>query len=229
MDREIRKRPPSSHSKVTLPGTTPSSIGWVASVVQVPISPAKGRMSGSLPFMPMPTGRRRGIIGRASFGGNGVDRRSALGLVRSSPGAGPQLAHDGNRLVDVALPAGDHVGVGVLADPDDDVGEGRAVDREGQPTGVDLLGQQSFDDGDRPGLDAGGLQGQRPQGHLRLGREEPVQRRVGLGRGEEGLQRGEDAGPPVTLPEAIAARACERRARHQNTSPSRASRLPTQR
>src|SRR4051812_7380646 len=80
-------------------------------------------------------------------------RRSA-----SAEAGAEQLTHHRDGLVDVALPTGDDVGIEeALADPDDHVGQGRAVDGERQPAGVDLLGQQPFDDADRTGLDAGGL------------------------------------------------------------------------
>jgi hypothetical protein len=37
---------PSSHSNVTLPGTTPSNFGWVASVSQTPVSASNGSSAG---------------------------------------------------------------------------------------------------------------------------------------------------------------------------------------
>ena len=45
-ERWMRNLPPSSHSNVMLPGTTPSNFGCVASVAQVPISASNGSMFG---------------------------------------------------------------------------------------------------------------------------------------------------------------------------------------
>src|SRR5205809_7343816 len=65
----MRKRPPSNHSKVTLPGTTPSNSGWVASVDQVPISASKGSSMGLL------TGPLSGSPARHLTGRDGLDPR----------------------------------------------------------------------------------------------------------------------------------------------------------
>src|ERR1700712_374830 len=79
--RWMRNFPPSSHSKVALPDATPSSCGWVASVTQVPINASNGRMSGSLSFMPVPTGRRCRIHRRLTRPSDGRhSRRLCVGF-----------------------------------------------------------------------------------------------------------------------------------------------------
>ena len=52
-ERWTRKWPPSSHSYVIQPGTTPSNSGCVASVSHVPISTSNGSSRGSRSVMPV--------------------------------------------------------------------------------------------------------------------------------------------------------------------------------
>jgi hypothetical protein len=63
-ERWTRKWRPSTHSNVMLPGTTPSNIGWVASVAQVPVSASNGSRAGSRSVMSVGPSHRAGLIGR---------------------------------------------------------------------------------------------------------------------------------------------------------------------
>src|SRR5512133_1119921 len=65
-ERWRRKWPPSNHSNVTVPGTTASTCGWVASVTQVPISTSKPSRAGARSVMSIGPSHRAELIARSA-------------------------------------------------------------------------------------------------------------------------------------------------------------------